>query len=120
MQGQLPSVPYNISHVQNAMSALDHLFEVQLSLTRSKISKAQEPVATSYQNHRAVPETLRKGWPHKGLQVMQSMDELQAQMVREDEQHKFATQAFEVDYMQRMIQYQKRLRSLKLENSEAK
>ena len=114
MQGQLPSVPCDTAQVRKAVSALDHALQQQLSLTRLRIKKAEEPVVTSYQNQRTVPKPLRTGWPCEALQVMQSVDELQAQICKEEQQHKHAMQAFEADFQQRMIQHQYRLRSLEL------
>lgn len=112
MQGQLPSVPFDTAQVQKAISALDHAIQQQLSRTSSRLSKAQKPVVTSYQTQRTVPKTLRTGWPNEALQVMQSVDELQAQILDEEQQHIAALQALEDDYTQRMIQHQGRLQDL--------
>lgn len=72
----------------------------------------EEPVDLSYQNQRTVPKALRTGWPNEALQVMQSMDELQAQMLTKRQQHKVAMQALEDDFIEMMTQLQERLRSL--------
>ena len=114
MQGQLPSVPLDTAQVQKAASALDSQLRERLSLTHSQISKMQEPVDSSYQNQRTVPTSLRTGWPLEALQVMQSMDELQAQMLQKDQQHKDALQALEADFLQMMTQLQDRLQSLEV------
>lgn len=116
MQGQLPSVSFDTAQVQKAMSALDRALQEQLSLTRSR-SKTPEPVNyadSSYQNQHTVPKPLRRGWPCEALQVMQSVDELQAQMLQQGQQHKDAMQALEADFTQRTIQLQERLQRLKL------
>ena len=112
MQGQPPSVPYDRAQVQRAASALDGALREQLSLTYLRISKMEEPEDLSYQNHRTVPKALRAGWPREALQVMQSMDELQAQMLTKRQQHKVALQALEDDFMEMMTQLQERLHSL--------
>ena len=114
MQGQLPSVPFDTAQIQKAVFALDHALQEQLRLTQSRISQAQEPVVTSYQNQRTVPKSLRIGWPSEALQFMQSMDELQAQMLKQEQQHKHAMQALEAEFMQTKKQNQEKLRSLKL------
>lgn len=45
---------------------------------------------------------------------MQSMDELQAQMLKQDQQYRDAMQALEAENMQIMIQLQERLQSLEV------
>ena len=114
MQGQLPSVPFDTAQIQKAASALDSQLRERLRLTRARISKAQKPVASSPQDERTVPMSLRAGWPLEALQVMQSLDELQAQMLLKDQQHTAALQALGADFIQMMIQLQERLQSLEV------
>lgn len=114
MQGHLPSVPFDVAQIHEAVFALNHALAEQLSLALSRISKAQEPEDTSYQNQRTVPKSLRVGWPREALQFMQSVDELQAQILQEEEQHKHAMQASEAEFMQRMLHHQERLQSMRL------
>lgn len=114
MQGQFPTVPFDVAQIQQAVSALNHALEEQLNLAQSRISKAQEPEDMSYQNQRTVPKTLRIGWPREALQYMQSVDDLQAQNLKEEEQHKHAMQASEAEFMQRMLKHQGRLQSMEL------
>lgn len=111
-QGQLPSVPFRTFQLQNAISALELALQEQLSLTRARISKAQEPVVVSSLNQKTVPKSLRTGWPREALQVWQSVDELHAQMLKEDEICKDAVQAAEADLIQRLTQLQERLQEL--------
>lgn len=92
--------------------ALELVLQEQLTLIRARISKAQEPAVASCQSQRIVPTTLRTGWPREALEVMQRVDELQAQILTEEQQRKDAMQAFEAEFMQRMIQHEEKLRSL--------
>ena len=107
-------MPFDTAQVQKAASALDSQLRDRLSLTHSRVSKMQEPVDSSYQNQRTVPKTLRAGWPHEALQIMQRMDELQTQMLKQDQQHRDAMQALEAENMQIMVQLQDRLQSLEV------
>lgn len=93
---------------------MNHAIQEQLSRTsvRLELSKAQKPVVTSDQNQMAVRKAVRAEWPGKALQVMQSVEDLQAQMLNEEQQHLAAMQALEADYTQRMLQHQERLQVL--------
>lgn len=82
--------------------------------TRARLAKAQKPIVTSDQNPKIVPNSLRTGWPPEALQVMQSVQELQAQMLKEIEQYKDALQGAEADLLRRMTQLQERVRNLEL------
>ena len=112
MQGQLPSFSFHAYRFRKTISALDLALQEQLSLTRARMGKAQEPVIASSPNQKIVPKSLRTGWPPEALQAWQSVDELHAQMLKEDEICKDAVQAAEADLVQRLTQLQERLQSL--------
>ena len=68
-----------------------------------------------------VPETLRAGWPHKELQVMQTVDELKVQLMNADQQPraavqaaKAAIQAAETGFVERMLQHQQELKAIQV------
>ena len=122
MQGQLPSVPYDVDYVNTALDALIDAFDEQLQPANTKpvqlgLNKPTKPheleqtLGTSVEDRMIVPRAFRIGWPQEALQVMQTVDELQHQLWMEARQRRAISPAV---YKQRNLQHQEILRSLEM------
>ena len=119
VQGQPPSVPFDGQALQNLFYALDQAFNEELEKARARKSEFEQPFHASHEVHSIVPNSLRKGWTPEASQVMQIVEDLQAQLRKEDQQRKANMQEFfetknfefETDFVERIQQYQEKLQS---------
>ena len=125
MQGQLPSVPYDVDYVNTALDALIDAFDEQLQPANtpptSQLNKPTKPneieqaLGISVEDRMIVPGAFRIGWPQEALQVMQTVDELQHQLWMEARQRRAISPAV---FKKRNLQHQEMLRSLEMYDDE--
>ena len=94
MQDQVPSAPFDGQALQNLLYALDQGFNEELEKARARKDESEQPFDASHEVHMIVPKSLRQGWTPEASQVMQIVDDLQAELRKEDQQRKAKMQEF--------------------------
>ena len=64
------------------------------------------------EDQKTVAKPLRTLWPSEALQVMQTVDELRAEMLKCDEQRKDLLLAAETAFVEDMVKFQDRLQRI--------
>ena len=113
MQGQLPSVPFHEDRIHGALFALQVAFREQLEETHTrtralKLIDAANMAPGSYVGSRYTPNILRTRWPQKAVQFMQTMDELQAEWLKDVD----IVQAAETSFAEKMLHREDKLQEL--------